>query len=224
MSATFEQWLQASFDHEPPKTEKEKDWYWDEGFDSFWDPLHITDTVAVRYMTRLFLEPEHLEAYSLEQVAEGIWFVIGGSSPSRSSRALLNSAVSLRNRVICISAMTEFFRSFVAPRTNKLAYEDMDPFHSACYMWWHMLAVSPTHAETPEGGPELHDACLKVMIEILALPSDVCRISAFHGLNHWHEHYADRVQATIDGFLAGGQEITPRIREYAKKARSGQCQ
>ena len=91
MSGTFEQWLQASFDHVPPTTLKEQDWYWDEGFESFWDPLCITDVVAVRYMTRLFLKSGCLNVYSLEQVAEGIWFLIGGSSPSKSSQALFES-------------------------------------------------------------------------------------------------------------------------------------
>ncbi|MGB9256552.1 MAG: hypothetical protein WCC25_17065 [Candidatus Korobacteraceae bacterium] len=220
MIATFDQWLQASFDH-PPTTEKQEDWYWDDGFDSFWAPLRITDAAAVRYMTRLFLESRCLSVYSLEQVAEGIWFLVGGSSPSRSSRALLNSAVSLRKRVACISAMSEFFRSFVAPATAGLAYEEADPFHSACFMWWHILALSPTHSETPE--PDLQDACLTAMSEILALPSDVCRMSALHGLNHWQEHYGERVESTIDAFLAGRPEIAAPIREYAMIARSGQC-
>jgi hypothetical protein len=219
--ATFDQWLQASFDHPPPTTEKEEDWYRDDGFDSFWDPLRITDAAAVRYMTRLFLESSCLSVYSLEQVAEGIWFLVGGSSPSRSSRALLNSAVSLRKRAACISAMSEFFRSFVASATGGLAYEEDDPFHSACFMWWLIFALSPTHAETPE--PDLHDACLTAMSEILALPSDVCRISALHGLNHWQEHYGERVESTIDAFLAGRPEIAAPIREYAMIARSGQC-
>ena len=51
MTATFEQWIQASFDHSPPKTDDD-DWFWDEGFDSFWESLGITDAVAVKYLTR----------------------------------------------------------------------------------------------------------------------------------------------------------------------------
>jgi hypothetical protein len=136
VSGTFEQWLQASFDHAPPTTAKEQDWYWDEGFELFWNPLCITDAVAVRYMTRLFLESERLNVYWLEQVAEGIWFLIGGSSPSRSSQALLNPALRLDERVACIDSMTEFFRSFVAPATQGLAYTESDPFQGACVMWW----------------------------------------------------------------------------------------
>jgi hypothetical protein len=227
VSGTFGQWLQASFDHAPPTAAKKQDWYWDEGFASFWDPLCITDAVAVRYMTRLFLEPERLNVYSLEQVAEGIWFLIGGSSPSKSSRALLNPAINLDERVACIHAMTEFFRSFVAPATPGLAETDSDtdcdPFHCACYMWWDILPLRPFRGDPPVGEPELHEASLKAMSETLELQSDVCRTSALHGLNHWQENYRDFVEATIDAFLAHAPEITPHIREYATKARAGLC-
>ncbi len=223
MSDTFEQWLQASFDHAPPTTAKEQDWYWDEGFELFWNPLCITDAVAVRYMTRLFWESEHLNVYSLEQVAEGIWFLIGGSSPSRSSQALLNPALRLDERVACIDSMTEFFRSFVAPATQGLAYTKSDPFQSACVMWWDILPLRPFRGDSPVGEPELYEGCLKAMSEILEFRPDVCRMSALHGLNHWQEHYRDAVEAKIDGFLACAQEITPHIREYAMKARAGLC-
>ena len=225
MSGTFEQWLQASFDHAPPKTVKEKDWYWDEGFESFWDSLGITDAVAVRYMTRLFLESEHLNVYSLEQVAEGIWFLIGGSSPSKSSQALLNPAVSRDERVACINATTEFFRSFVASATPG-GYDpesDPDSFRGACYMWWDILPLRPFRGDPLKGEPALHDACLEAMTEMLELRSDVCRISALHGLSHWQEHYRNKVEATIDAFLAHAPEITPRISEYAINARAGLC-
>jgi hypothetical protein len=73
MSATFEQWAQTAFDH--PFAEPE--WYWDQGFESLWEALGLTDALTVRYLTRVFLEPELLKRYSLEQVAQGIWFLIG---------------------------------------------------------------------------------------------------------------------------------------------------
>jgi len=222
VAATFEQWLRASFDHVPPKADKEPDWYWQEGFDLFWEPLGITDAVAVKYLTRLLLEPEHLRPYSLEQVAQGVWFLIGESSPSNTSRALLEPAVRLDERVACIHAMTEFFRKFVtraspgpADRYTKV------PFPAACYMWWDILPLRPFPGGLLEGEPELHDACVNVMTEILELPSDLCRISALHGLNHWHEHYAKQVEVTIDRFLLNNAEISPNIREYAEGARAG---
>lgn len=223
MAATFEQWLQASFDHVASTTDK--DWYWQEGFDSFWEPLGITDAVAVKYLTRLLLEPEHLKPYSLEQVAEGIWFLIGESSPSNTSRALLEPAVSLKERVTCIHAMTEFFRRFVTPATPGPADPNTeDPFPMACYMWWDILPLRPFRGDALKGEPELHDACVNAMTEILSLLSDVCRIAALHGLNHWQEHYPRQVEAAIDAFLQATPALAPRIREYAENARGGLCQ
>ncbi len=222
MAATFEQWLRASFDHVPTKADEEPDWYWQEGFDSYWEQLGITDAVAVKYLTWLLLEPEHLSPYSLEQIAQGIWFLIGGSSPSNTSQALLESAVSLDERVACIHAMTEFFRKFVKPASPGPADRNTKlPFPMACYMWWDILPLRPFPGDPLPGEPELHDASVNVMTEILELPSDLCRISALHGLNHWHEHYATQVEATIDRFLLNAAEISQNIREYAKGARAG---
>jgi hypothetical protein len=119
--------------------------------------------------------------------------------------------------------MAEFFRSFVAPATPGLADKDANLFDCACYMWWDILPLRPFRGWPLEGEPELHNACLKAMTETLKLPSDVCRISALHGLNHWHAHYRETVEAEIDNFLAHPHEITPSIREYAIKARAGLC-
>ncbi len=135
MTATFEQWLQASFDHPPPKTIKDDDWFRGEGFESFWEPLGISDVVTVKYLKCLFSEPEHLKQYSLEQVAEGIWFLIGGSSPARASRALLNQNIDISERVNCIEAIGNFFRNFVTPLASGTAMADTDAFQGACFMW-----------------------------------------------------------------------------------------
>lgn len=219
MTVTFERWVQTALDHPP----KEPEWFWEDDFESLWDSLDLSDVVMVRFLTRLLLETEHLKPYSLEQVAQAIWFLFGGSSPSKSSQALLEPAVRLNERVACIYAMAKFFQTFVAPAATGRANTDSDPFHQACYMWWDILPLRPFRGDPLEGELELHNACLKAMTDILELPSDVCRISALHGLNHWHEHYAEHVEATIDTFLLNTQKITPSIREYASKARSGLC-
>lgn len=65
--------------------------------------------------------------------------------------------------------------------------------------------------------------CLKVMAEVLDLPSELCRLSALHGLNHWYLHHSGRVAQVIDTFLVR-HDVTPRIREYASRARQGLCQ
>ena len=217
MSVTFEDWVRTVFDHLAQGPE----WYWDPGFAEFWETLEISDPLTVNYLTRLFLDSSQLKPYSLQQVAQGIWFLIGDSSPAQPSHTLLQPEVHLQERVACIQAMSHFFRSFVAPAAPGTAEIDSDPFHIACYMWWDIF---PSFGGTQSGEPEIHQACLEVMEEVLPLPSELCQISALHGLNHWHLHYAAETQRIIDQFLANGSAITPRVREYALHARRGMCQ
>ena len=120
----------AAFDHPVQKRE----WYWDEDFDTYWDRLQLSDAVTVEYMTNLFLAPDQLKRYSLEQVAQGIWFLIGESSPGKSAYALLNAEVPLDERVDCIRAVANFFRIFVVPLAPSRANEQNDHFQEACFM------------------------------------------------------------------------------------------
>jgi len=218
-TATFDRWLDAAFDHPVRKQE----WYRDQDFDNYWDHLELSDAVTVEYMTRLFLAPDHLKRYSLEQVAQGIWFLIGESSPGESTYALLNSEVPLNLRIDCVRAVANFFRKLVAPMAPGRADEQQDDFQAACYMLWDIL---PTHGG-PTYGPnagcesELHLACLNTMAEILSIPSQLCQLSALHGLNHWHSHYAEQVEQIVDNFIDRTPSLTSRIIEYAGKARAG---
>ena len=214
MSATFNEWIKAVFDHPPRKAE----WYWDDDFDASWDCLGMTHALTVQYMAQLFLTPQGIELYSYEQIAQGIWFLMGESSPGRCAYALLNPDVILTERINCIRAMQSFFREFVAPAAQGGADAQNDPFHTACYMWWDIF---PTYGAPEAGEPELHSACLGAMSEILSLPSELCRLSALHGLNHWHFHHAEHVENIVDAFLDKTPALTVRIVDYAAVARSG---
>jgi hypothetical protein len=218
-TATFDQWLHAAFDHPVRKRE----WYWDEDFDTYWDRLEISGAVTVEYMTRLFLAPDQLKRYSLEQVAQGIWFLIGESSPGESAYALLSSEVPLNPRVDCVRAMPNFFRMFVAPVAPGKANEQKDDFQGVCYMWWDIFPThgGPIYGNETGGEPELHLACLNTMAEILSIPSELCQLSALHGLNHWHRQYGEKVEEIVDSFLQKTPGLTTRIIEYAGKARVG---
>jgi hypothetical protein len=46
MSASFEQWVQAVFDHEPAK-EGEEDWSRGASFDEFWESLGLSEDLTV---------------------------------------------------------------------------------------------------------------------------------------------------------------------------------
>jgi hypothetical protein len=211
---TFDGWVEAVFDH-PLLT---PEWYWDNDFDEHWDALSLFDSLTVEYLTRLFLGPGCLKPYSLEQAAQGIWFLIGESSPGRSAHTLLKSTVPLQQRTACVDAMTNFFREFVAPAAPGAADEQKNPFHIACYMWWD---VFPTYGNPNAGEADLHRACLNAMAAILTIPSELCQLSALHGLNHWHLHHADKVEVLVDEFLQKTPGLTQRIIKYAAMARSG---
>lgn len=140
MSVTYERWLEFVFNNPV----REPEWYWDEDFDTRWAALELTDTFIVQCMTRLFLRPEVLNSYSLDQVEQGLWFLIGGSSPGRSSEALLRRESLLSERVACIHAISSFFRNFVVVVTDA----EYDPRENCresltcvCYMWWDIFPM-----------------------------------------------------------------------------------
>jgi hypothetical protein len=74
---------------------------------------------------------------------------------------------------------------------------------------------------TPPGEAEIHQACLRVMSETLYIPSELCRLSALHGVNHWSLHHRPQVVQTIDAFLEASTDLSTRVREYAAAARKG---
>ena len=212
----FDQWVEAVFEHPLRKPE----WYLDSDFDEYWDALGLSDALTVEYLTRLFLDPDQLKRYSLEQVAQAIWFLVGESSPGQSAYALLKSDVLLEQRTDCVRAIRNFFRVFIAAAAPGTADVQKNPFHIACYMWWDIF---PTYGGSNAGEPKLHSACLETMAGILTIPSELCQLSALHGLNHWHLHHAEKVEALVDEFLQHAHGLTPRIIEYAATARSGRA-
>jgi hypothetical protein len=183
MSVTFELWVEFVFNNPV----REREWYWDEDFDSRWEALELTDAVIVQYMTRLFLEPGVLSPYSLDQVEQGLWFLIGESSPGCSGKALLRKEATLPERVACIRAMSGFFRNFILAATP----QHFDPnapltgVNGAAYMWWDIFPMHfymRDHVPGGSGcevllstlekmrlGPEIHEAVSKGLAEELEM-------------------------------------------------------
>jgi hypothetical protein len=96
--ATFKQWSETVFDHPV----REPEWYWDNDFDEYWNDLGMSESLTAEFMTRLFLAPDCLKRYSLEQLAQGIWFLIDAGSPGQSAYSLLASTVPLQQRISCV--------------------------------------------------------------------------------------------------------------------------
>jgi hypothetical protein len=115
----FEEWVRFVFDHPALAREVQlrapagvRDWYWDaEDEIESWT---AQPTLTVQRMTRLFEHPESLAPYSRDQVAQGIWFLVGESSPGKFAYELFNSSVEIGVRLVCIRTIPSFFASFVA--------------------------------------------------------------------------------------------------------------
>ncbi len=210
----FDAWVDGIFNHDVEGPE----WFWGSEFDDVWTAHEPADAVTVSYVTRLFSESDRLRRYSLEQVAQGLWFLVGEASPAGIAQTLLTPAAPLDERVEAARSFGSFFRDFVAPATSGPADTDVDRFHIVCYMWWDIF---PCWGGSQSGEPEVQDALLGVMEESLSLPSELCQLSALHGLNHWHLHHPDRTRRVIDEFLSRVNHATPRVRQYAAVARSG---
>jgi len=245
VSVAFERWLEFVFNNPVRKRE----WYWDEDFDSRWEALELTDALIVQYMTQLFLEPRVLRPYSLDQVEQGLWFLLGESSPGCSSKALLRREAALLDRVTCIHAMSSFFRNFILAVTPG-HFDPTAPtvgVTGAVYMWWdifpmrfylrshvpesaellsmrerfNQLGIDLSNVLELEIEPEIHQATLRVMSEVLDLPSETCQFSALHGLGHWHAHQPEQVEQIVDAFLTRHKDLRPDLIEYASRARLG---
>src|SRR5207248_972337 len=87
-------------------------------------------------------------------------------------------------------------RIFVVPLAPSRANEQNDHFQEACFMWWDIFPThgGPIYGNNTGGEPELHVACLNTMAEILSIRSELCQLSALHGLNHWHSSYGEKVE------------------------------
>jgi hypothetical protein len=213
MPASFDAWVRAVFDHPI----EDPEWFWQPGFDEQWEALGVTSDVTVAYLTTLYRDPLVLRAYSLDQVGQAIWFLVAESSPAQPSHSLLDPSIAIGLRIDCIRAIEDFFRQFVAAVAPGPADREKNGFHIACFMWWDIF---PMWGDSGVGEPELKLACLDVMRAILRLPSDVCQLSALHGLTHWHRRYGRQAAAIIDEFLATEQP-SASVRQYAAIARVG---
>jgi hypothetical protein len=215
VTASFEGWLRAVIDH--PVADPE--WYWQTGFDEQWDGLAMTPALTASYLTRLLRTPEVLTPYSLDQVAQAIWFLVGEASPGDVTDSLLDPSVAIESRLECIHAIGHFFSHFVAVVAPGSADTEENAFHTACFMWWDIFPIWRDQRTEPI----IARACLDVMRRSLELPSDLCQLSALHGLNHWYRHYRLEADSIVDAFLRGGT-LSPKVREYAGIARVGGSQ
>ena len=220
---SFDQWIAYVFDH--PVTNRQ--WHFDMTSD-YWDgpPADI-----VVYLTRTFEECETVFwPFSDAQVAQGLNFLI---SPSCSDFAftLLETDVSLVDRLHCIDAMATLFERYFAlrcsPHLSRLDVaatpEDVSPLNGICYMWWDVLPLHGLIKHRPEhpDAEVLDRAIMVVLRRILMLDSVACQESALFGLAFWTMYYPE-IDEVIDEFIAHHGDLFERFRPEVRKTVFGE--
>lgn len=214
---SYDDWINYVFDHAVPFYEQP--WYFD-GDADWWNP---DPALAIDHLTRLFENPEPLtDQFADSQIAQGLHYLVSASAGSY-CRFLADASVPVDSRIACIAAMQTAFARIFQPRCQPvLSHLDepgANPLNGICYMWWDIVALGAV--ARPDAPDPIHEACLAVMRETLALPNPACQESALHGLGHWAHPYPEFAAATIDAYIAANRGLRPELVRYAQAARAG---
>jgi hypothetical protein len=217
---SYEEWIDYVFDRTDLASGQA--WYFDHEAD-WWNPQ---PEQAVAYLARLFDNPEPLLGRFVDnQIGRGLQYLVDNSN-SNHCLTLSDSAVPIDQRAECIYAMLSLFIRIFEPRClpilSHLDEKRGNRLNGVCYMWWDIMPLAAM--SKPRNSDPIHDACLAVMRNTLALPNLACQESALHGLGHWAHAYPEFAAATIDAYLAANPKLRPELARYAQAARSGRIQ
>ncbi len=215
----FQDWVRFLFDHPV----HEPAWYW--AADSEIEGWTADPSLTVGWMTHLFRQPSSLAPFSRDQVSQGLWFLLGDSSPGDFGRQLYEPEVDLGFRLECIRATPSFFVNYVAvhcarPKPVHCA-KDADALETACFMWWDLW---PDRTGLHESGPDsdaVDSAVLDALTAIAKLPSVACVESALHGLAHRHARQAQRTEEIVSSLLRQTSGWPVELVDYAEAAHRG---
>lgn len=229
-NATFEEWVDFVFDHPVPESPSYAgfaasddddddddgdpgdgdEWYWDDDL-----AVEVTPALQVRYMTRLFREPELLlERFSEAQVEQGFWFISGPGGEEHFRDYLWDPDVSWIDRRACILATCSLYE-----RLFTKADLETIPF-----MFWDCLAHEYEFGfRTPSHDAEdarVQDAMFEALSRILRQDDDVAVHAALHGLFHLAHRGGP---ALIRAFLAERPDLDEETVEYAHQVLRGEA-
>jgi hypothetical protein len=219
---TFEEWVEYVFAWEVGEPE----WYMrqdDQGRPlNWWKPEPVT---IATYLADLFEDAGGLaDRYSAYQLNQGFWFLAG--TPSGYFHIAREASVPIELQQRWVRAIYPLFRDlFRKVCSRHLSHLDpglANPLNSACYMFWDMDCLEG--AAMFPGYEHLVDPIFEVLEQVLALKSPACRESALHGLGHLQQYHPERVRRIIDGFIRESRWSSPRLRLYARRARTGTVQ
>lgn len=213
-AAGFQRWLRFVFEH--PDTSAHRPWY-----DRAMEPYEIEPDVFLAHMTALFKDCGRLLApFSDLEVEQGLNYLINPAVNDDCQNLVLAEA-SAREYAECVRAMGNLYSDIWAKRCAPvLSHLDQKggPLNSICYMWWDVIAFSPSrHVDIEQAYVA---PAYAVMERALSIPHVACQESALHGLGHWQADDPERVAAIVDLFLARGGH-PPELERYAREARAG---
>lgn len=218
---TFEDWLRFSFDHPVGPSEGGDEWYWQPEFEAELLEWAEERDTFVRHMTRLLREPECLAPFTREQVAQGLWFLVGPSLASW-DEVPYDATLDLDARREMIRVVPDFFERWFAVRLADAApshgADAGDELAIACFMWWDLwqpfVEGDPTADQTA-----MDREVLQALRTIASSAAPACIESALHGLNHLNERMPEDVEQCIDELLQRSSAWPEALKEYAAGAR-----
>lgn len=136
---SYARWLCLVFDHPVPPLDPSglpdvrQEWCWQEGVE-----FHVSNpTRLIEHMTRLCREFKSVaDSYTLEQINQGIWFLLSASL--NFGEYLADREVPLEKRLECVRAMYGVYADFVAP-------SEVEVMENCFDMWWDMLCSNFWH-------------------------------------------------------------------------------
>jgi hypothetical protein len=230
-SFSYQEFVTFFFDRPAPEPDEHAGSFAAEGAECAWS----RPEVAVGYMTKLFRNfPEIRREYSLGQVNQAIWMIIG--LDFNLVENLWDNSVALSDRIECIRSMYFVYSDFVAK-------SDVAIMENCFDMWWDLLGTSfwlQTNffyrselqkgkalrrvnegevAKLDSSSRALLDAMFETLQRILQLPDLRTQKYALHGLGHLH-HPAVRelVQKHIDDHR---DEFTEDGLKWVERCRDG---
>lgn len=220
-SLDFEPWIKFVYDHPVIKYPGDS-WYWSSG-ERF---VATNPQRLLEHFTRLCLNfPEIASRYTLQQIDQGIWFLL--SEPNRLGEHLADTAIPFAVRLACIRSMLNVYSEFVAKSKIEVMENCFDMWWDlVCHDFWsekkfrradfeamineaiangkpigefHSYRSNIDYEEFPPEDKLILDAMLETLTRILELKDSRCESYALHGLGHLkHPLVKNLVQSFID--------------------------
>jgi hypothetical protein len=228
---TFEEWVINAFMGKPWMREE---YFGGEKrpsgspFTAAWGDYYCPNAaILAEYMARLFEQPEYLaQEYTAEQLDAAFWFIFGVQSSYCITAREPEVPIRLQIRwVIAIKNLyARLFASVCSEHLGHLNETNGHPLNSAVYMMWDMDCLEGAALFPEKNGGMLVEPVFEVLRHALGLRHAASQESALHGLSHLHWAHPQRVERTIDEYLARGGAARPELIDYAITAREGNVQ